>query len=166
MRSRSRPRKSRDEERQDIIAGAHEAFATHGYMGASTDLLVKATGRNRYKLYCLFGSKAQIFETVAVEALSLACTELKRGACSPEDLHPVYLRLGLSSIIRDVVFIRELQTPAACAALEQLGQALITHMEGDEHGTAERRAKAILFDLLTQNGEAESGEQLFFGSQP
>ena len=63
----TRPRKSADERREEIVALAIEQFAIGGYRGTSTEAIARAAGISQPYLFRLFGTKRDLF---------LACHEV------------------------------------------------------------------------------------------
>ncbi len=54
--------RNKNYDRADLIASATALFRTHGYLGASTQMLVDALGVNRNSMYREFGSKEALFD--------------------------------------------------------------------------------------------------------
>jgi AcrR family transcriptional regulator len=66
----TRPRKSAEERREEIIALAIEQFAVGGYKGTSTEAIARAAGISQPYLFRLFRTKRDLF---------LACLEVCDG---------------------------------------------------------------------------------------
>jgi AcrR family transcriptional regulator len=54
-------RQTTAQRREDVLAAAVEEFATHGYHGASTDVIARRAGISQPYLFRLFGSKRELF---------------------------------------------------------------------------------------------------------
>ena len=66
MEAASKPRKSAEERREEIVAVAIEHFALGGYHGTSTEAIARDAGISQPYLFRLFGTKKELF---------LACLE-------------------------------------------------------------------------------------------
>jgi AcrR family transcriptional regulator len=66
---RRRPRRSAEQNRQEILRAATIEFATHGFAGARITRIVKKSGSNPRMIYEQFGSKSEIYVVTLESAL-------------------------------------------------------------------------------------------------
>jgi AcrR family transcriptional regulator len=66
---RRRPRRSAEQNRQEILRAATIEFATHGFAGARITRIVKKSGSNPRMIYEQFGSKSEIYVATLENAL-------------------------------------------------------------------------------------------------
>src|SRR5882757_7384877 len=85
--SRRRPRRTAEQNRQQILRAATVEFATHGLAGGRISRIVKKAGTNPRMIYEQFGSKSALY----VAALESALSELRAEelALDVEHLDPV-----------------------------------------------------------------------------
>jgi AcrR family transcriptional regulator len=75
--ARRRPRRSAEQNRQEILRAATAEFATHGLAGGRISRIVKKAGTNPRMLYECFGSKTELY---------IATLESALGALRAEEL--------------------------------------------------------------------------------
>jgi AcrR family transcriptional regulator len=66
---RRRPRRSAEQNRQEILRAATIEFATHGFAGARITRIVKKSGSNPRMIYEQFGSKSELYVATLESAL-------------------------------------------------------------------------------------------------
>ncbi len=72
---RRRPRRSAEQNRQEILRAATTEFATHGFAGGRITRIVKKSGSNPRLIYEQFGSKSELYVATLESALGALRTE-------------------------------------------------------------------------------------------
>ncbi|MDR3467202.1 MAG: TetR/AcrR family transcriptional regulator [Xanthobacteraceae bacterium] len=84
---RRRPRRSAEQNRQEILRAASAEFATHGLAGGRISRIVKKAGTNPRMLYEQFGSKSALY--VATLESALGALRAEELALDVEHLDPL-----------------------------------------------------------------------------
>ena len=96
-------RKTQAERREEILDAALDAFAAHGFHGASTEEIARSAGISQPYVFRLFGTKQELFKAVTTR-------------CFRETLE---------------MFQRAAEGKRGVEALEAMGQAYVERLETD-----------------------------------
>jgi AcrR family transcriptional regulator len=86
--SRTTPRSSSDERREQVVAAAVKEFAAHGFHATSTSAIAKRAGISQPYIYALFPNKRELFlaaDRHVVHRIRRTFTEAARGHATPEE---------------------------------------------------------------------------------
>jgi AcrR family transcriptional regulator len=86
--SKTTPRSSSDERREQVVAAAVKEFAAHGFHATSTSAIAKRAGISQPYIYALFPNKRELFlaaDRHVVHRIRRAFTEAARGHATPEE---------------------------------------------------------------------------------
>jgi AcrR family transcriptional regulator len=113
----TRPRKSAEERREEIVALAIEQFAIGGYRGTSTEAIARVAGISQPYLFRLFGTKRDLF-LACLEVCDARIIETFRGAAHGVPRADAMRAMGQAyvDLLADrTMLLFQMQSYAACA---------------------------------------------------
>ena len=122
--TRTSPRTSSEERREQLVAAAVTEFATHGFHATSTTAIAKRAGISQPYVYALFPNKHELFLAANAEVkerIRAAFAEAARGLeTSEERLHAMgQAYIGLLENREEIMFQHQANAAAGDPALRE-----------------------------------------------